>query len=73
MDKTERHFWAIVRWEDCLPNDDVVKMCGVQKLECRLRWFGQVVRGEDEQIVREVLEMEVVECMPVERPRKSWR
>ena len=39
----------------------------------RLKWFGHVVRGEEEQIVRELFEMEVTEQRPVGRPRKSWR
>ena len=61
-----------------LTNDDVAEMCGIEKLEYklrvqRLRWFGHVVRAEEEQIVREVFEMEVTGPRPVGRPRKSWR
>ena len=71
-------FMAGVRWEDHLTNDDVAEMCGIEKLEYklraqRLRWFGHVVRAEEEQIVREVFEMEVMGPRPVGRPRKSWR
>ena len=38
-----------------------------------MRWFGQVLRGEKGEIVREVFEMEVAGCRPVGRPIKSWR
>ena len=53
--------------EDHLTNDDVVEMHDVQKLECRLRaqrlrWFGHVLKGEEDGIVKEVFEMKVAGC-----------
>ena len=71
-------FMAGVHWEDQLTNDDVTEVCGIVKLECRLRaqrlrWFGHVLRGEEEGIVKVVFEMEVAGCRLVGRPRKSWK
>ena len=54
------------------------EMYGVEKLECRvrvqkLRWFGRVATGDEEQIVREVIDMEVAGYRPIGRPRKPCR
>ena len=70
-------FIAALRWEEHLTDDEVAEMC-FAKLECRLqvqklRWFGCVLSGEAEGIVKVVFEMLVAGCRPVERPRKSWR
>ena len=70
-------FMTGVRWKGHLTND-VAEMCGIAKLECRLRaqrlrWFGHVLRDEEDGIVKVVFELEVAERKPVGRPRKSWR
>ena len=48
--------------------DDIISVL----LQKRLRWYGHVVRKEDNDWVKKCLEYEVEGAMPRHRPKKTW-
>ena len=58
-------------------NDDLRKMMGIESVmdvvkRNRLRWLGHVLRKDESDWVRGVLEMSVVGSRGRGRPRKTW-
>ncbi len=71
-------YMAKIRWEDRVANEEVERRCKQESLvsvmrRMRLRWFGHVVRREEDHIVRRAMEFEVEGRRPAGRPRKTWR
>ncbi len=59
-------------------NDDLRKMMGIESVmdvvkRNRLRWLGHVLRKDESDWVRGVLEMSVVGSRGRGRPRKTWQ
>ena len=68
-----------VRWQNMntVLNEKVRSRCRVENLEhrlrkTRLRWIGHVKRGDENNILKSVMELEVEGRRPVGRPKKTW-
>ena len=64
----------IVRWISGLSYkiEFQVKSCE-RETRIRLRWYGHVLRKEDNDWVKKCMEYEVESARPIARPKKSWR
>jgi len=51
--------------------DDITSVLPVQ--HNRLRWYGHVLRKEDDDWVKKCMEYEVEGARPRSRPKKTWR
>ena len=71
--------WILgVSLKDRLMNEEIRKRCAVtdvvEKLrEARLRWFGHVMRRDNEEAVRMALETEIKGSRARGRPRRRWK
>ena len=53
------HEIADIKWQDRVPNTEVLRLCGISGIEAfllaaQLRWVGHVVRMDDNQIPKEI-------------------
>ena len=66
-----------ITWEDKIKNEEIWKRCGVERLNneirrSRMRWYGHVMRREDEDFLRRALEHKVEKASTPGRPNKRW-
>ena len=59
-----------IRWQDRVPNTDVLEKCGLTSIEAllmnsQLRWAGHVVRMSDERIPKALLYGQLKGCTVV--------
>ncbi len=67
---------GLTRWDQVM-NEDVRKTMGVPPImekmrEARLRWYGHVVRSEEESIAKRALCLNMEGKRPRGRPKKRW-
>ena len=77
-DRRMLRFMAGVRLRDGVPSAEVLERCGLESIimqmrRRRLRWFGHVVRREEEEPIGNAYRMEIPGRQPRGRPRKTWR
>jgi len=74
----------MVRWmcgiklKDRFPSKELRERLGIDDIalvlqQNRLRWYGHVVRQEDDDWVKKCMEYEVVGQRPRGRPKRTWR
>jgi len=74
----------MVRWicgvklKDRFPSKELRERLGVDDIalvlqQNRLRWYGHVLRKEDDDWVKKCMEYEVVGPRPRGRPKRTWR
>jgi len=67
-----------VRLKDRLPSKELRESLGVDDIalilqQKRLRWYGHVLRKEDDGWVKKCMEYEVEGPRPRRRPKRTWR
>ena len=77
-DKRMLRYMAGVSLADQVAREEVTRRCGVEPIltvvrEGRLRWFGHVKRRVGEGLLGEVMELEVPDVTPRDKPKKQWR
>ena len=65
-------------WKDKKRNEDLLREVGLEPVDVtirksRLRWYGHVLRKEDDDWVRKCMDVVVEGCMPKGRPKKRWK
>ena len=68
----------LVKLKDRLPSKELRERLGVDDIalvlqQNRLRWYGYVLRKDDDDWVKKCLEHEVEGSRPRGRPKKSWK
>ena len=74
----------MVRWmcgfmlKDRLPSKEVTERLGVDYIvlilqQNRLRWYGHVLRKDDDDWVKKCMEYEVEGSRPRRRPKRTWK
>ena len=74
----------MVRWmcgvklKDRLPSKELRERLDIDDIalvlqQNRLRWYGHVLRKDDDDWVKECMEYEVEGPRPTERPKRTWR
>ena len=77
-DRKMLRYMTGVRWDDGVTSREVAERCGLSELEdklrrSRLRWFGHVVRSDDQGILRRAEQFQVPVRRPRGRPKQTWR
>jgi hypothetical protein len=77
-DRRMLRYMAGVTWRDRVSSVEVARRCAVGELRSvlkirRLKWFGHVMRGDEDGALGRVVNVEVEGRRPPGRPRKSWR
>ena len=67
-----------VKLQDRIPNKGLRERLGLDDVisvlqRNRLRWYGHVLRKEDNDWVKKCMEYEVEDARPRGRPKKTWR
>ena len=81
--KFERAEMQVIRWmcgislKDRRGNEELRRLVGVEPITTfikngRLRWYGHVMRIDDEDWVKKCMEYRFESRRPVGRPRKTW-
>ena len=81
--KFERAEMQMIRWmcgislKDRRTNEELRRLVEVEPITTfirsgRLRWYGHVMRKDDEDWVKKCMEYRVQDRIPVGRPRKTW-
>ena len=74
----------MIRWmcgiklQDRVPSKGLTERLGLDDIilvlqQNRLRWYGHVLRKEDDDCVKNFMEYEVEGARPRGRPKKTWR
>jgi len=73
------HWWgAGIKLKDRLPSEELRERLGIDDIalvlqQIRLRWYGYVLRKEDDDCVKKCMEYEVEGPRPRGRPKRTWR
>jgi len=67
-----------VKLQDIVPSKELRERLGLDDIilvlqQNRLRWYGRVLRKEDNDWVKKCMEYEVEGARPRGRPKKTWR
>ena len=79
--KTERkmiRYMCGVSWKDKISSEELLREVGLEAIDViigrnRLRWYGHVVRKDEEDWVKRCMNLEVMGKRERGRPKKTWR